>query len=1168
MTDPVLASQLANGTGEMDGLCSELLLIPPPLSNHGILGPVQNTCASGELAPLPADPGCLLVEATATEEGPGNMEIIVEAVTGTLSPGAPEETSESGCVFSAEDRKGLQNHLRQTHKAVPVPCSFRGCSLLFGSQQGMELHRQAHYPFHCSHCSFMGSNVKLFRQHQRSHGASARGELSAAVQGLPSQELLPAAKLPPGHREPSEEASTPLPGQESAEEEDAEEEESVTQKDSQKVMDKSQGAQQLEGHVGSGTESLFKTHMCPECKRCFKKRTHLVEHLHLHFPDPSLQCPNCQKFFTSKSKLKTHLLRELGEKAHRCPLRHYSAVERNALNRHMASMHEDISNFYSDTYACPVCREEFRLSQALKEHLKSHTAAAAAEPLPLHCFQEGCTYVAPDRKAFLKHLKEIHGVWAVECRHHSCPMLFATAEAMEAHHKSHYAFHCPHCDFACSNKHLFRKHKKQGHPGSEELRCTFCPFATFNPVAYQDHVGKMHAYEKIHQCSECNFATAHKRVLIRHMLLHTGEKPHKCELCDFTCRDVSYLSKHMLTHSNTKDYMCTECGYVTKWKHYLSVHMRKHAGDLRYQCNQCSYRCHRADQLSSHKLRHQGKSLMCEVCAFACKRKYELQKHMASQHHPGTPAPLYPCRYCSYQSRHKQALLSHENCKHTHLREFHCALCDYRTFSNTTLFFHKRKVHGYMPGDQVWQFCNASQELEGARQCLAPPSDSGPSSQLSAQPEREDREHEIVANSNMDQALPETNEEASPKRQDGIEAPQEDDQVDSPSLGEVEEGGCTLHLEALRVELEPETEPLPLEELTETATVEFRPLDPSGPLGTERPGGLEEPALSSFDSIETPALVAEEEPVVEKLASEPPRNPLISEEAPNTFKAALTAETVPLPPFPESESLLKAMRRQDKEQAEALVLEGRVQMVVIQGEGRAFRCPHCPFITRREKALTLHSKSGCQGRREPLLCPECGASFKQQRGLSTHMMKKCPVLLKKNKALPKPVSPTLHPQLPDNQASQDAESRKPPPLPSKVELLLPKDAPSDLPGGPGVEEPLPTPSDFPTSPPENSLPTGTSEKFHFEQGKFHCSSCTFLCSRLSSITSHVTEGCRGGRGQKRKRGRPQTHAVVLPLNNGDSTLLNTGSTESSPSDGDTAVVQKQGCPLLLPHMSL
>lgn len=100
MTDPVLASQLANGPGEMDGLCSELLLIPPPLSNHGMLGPVQNTCASGEPVPLPADPGCLLVEATATEEGPGNVEIIVEAVAGTLTPGASGETSASAEPWS------------------------------------------------------------------------------------------------------------------------------------------------------------------------------------------------------------------------------------------------------------------------------------------------------------------------------------------------------------------------------------------------------------------------------------------------------------------------------------------------------------------------------------------------------------------------------------------------------------------------------------------------------------------------------------------------------------------------------------------------------------------------------------------------------------------------------------------------------------------------------------------------------------------------------------------------------------------------------------------------------------------------------------------------------------------------------------------------------------
>uniref|UniRef100_A0A8C0TQS5 Zinc finger protein 142 n=1 Tax=Canis lupus familiaris TaxID=9615 RepID=A0A8C0TQS5_CANLF len=1129
MTDPVLDSQPTNSTGEMDGLCPELLLIPPSLSNRGILEPVQSPCPAGNPTALPADPGCLLVEATATEEDTGNMEIIVEAVAGNLSPGAPGETpgtNTSGCVFSAEDRKGLQHHLRQAHAAVPVPCSFRGCPLLFGSHQGMELHRQAHYPFHCNYCSFMGSNVKLFRQHQRSHGAGTQGELSAC-RGLPSQELLPGRRPRPGRT---------LPG---------------TQPRALETSD---------GDVASGTESLFKTHMCSECKRCFKKRTHLVEHLHLHFPDPSLQCPNCQKFFTSKSKLKTHLLRELGQKAHRCPLCHYSAVERNALNRHMASMHEDISNFYSDTYACPVCREEFRLSQALKEHLKSHTAAAAAGPLPLRCFQEGCSYAAPDRKAFVKHLKETHGVRAVECRHHSCPMLFATAEAMEAHHKSHYAFHCPHCDFACSNKHLFRKHKKQGHPGNEELRCTFCPFATFNPVAYQDHVGKMHAHEKIHQCPECNFATAHKRVLIRHMLLHTGEKPHKCELCDFTCRDVSYLSKHMLTHSNTKDYMCTECGYVTKWKHYLSVHMRKHAGDLRYQCNQCSYRCHRADQLSSHKLRHQGKSLMCEVCAFACKRKYELRKHMASQHRPGTPAPLYPCRYCSYQSRHKQALLSHENCKHTRLREFRCALCDYRTFSNTALFFHKRKAHGYVPGDQVWQLRYAGQEPEGAGPCPTPSPDSEPSSQPPARPEGPGCDPDTVAEPPLDQALPETSEEESAGRQDGSEGPQGDDLVGSPSPTEVEEGGCTLHLETLGVELEPVAEP-PLEEIAETHPVAFRPLDPSEPLRLEGPDGtLTE--LSTFEGAETSSLGAKEEPVLEKPVPETPRNPPSSEEPPDgwvgTFKAAMPAETAPLPQFPESESLLKALRRQDKEQAEALVLEGRVQMVVIQGEGRAFRCPHCPFITRREKALSVHSRTGCQGRRDPLLCPECGASFKQQRGLSTHLLKKCPVLLRKNKGLPRPGSPIPpRPLPPDTQVPEAAESGRPPPTPVEVELVLPKTAAAVLAKEPEEVEEPPSTLRAPTAPPAgNASAAETPEKFHFEQGKFHCNSCTFLCSRLSSITSHVAEGCRGGRGGGGKRGASQSQPAPL-LSNRDAASLNGGGAECSPGSGDATPVPKQ-----------
>lgn len=66
--------------------------------------------------------------------------------------------------------------------------------------------------------------------------------------------MSPAPKLPPREEEASEQADTALPRQESADEEDGEEEESGALKDSQKALEKGQGAQQLEGKDMVGLE--------------------------------------------------------------------------------------------------------------------------------------------------------------------------------------------------------------------------------------------------------------------------------------------------------------------------------------------------------------------------------------------------------------------------------------------------------------------------------------------------------------------------------------------------------------------------------------------------------------------------------------------------------------------------------------------------------------------------------------------------------------------------------------------------------------------------------------------------------------------------------------------------------------------------------------------------
>uniref|UniRef100_A0A8C8VNK1 Zinc finger protein 142 n=1 Tax=Pelusios castaneus TaxID=367368 RepID=A0A8C8VNK1_9SAUR len=1136
---------------------------------------------------------------------------------------------EKGCCFVPQDRKQLRGHLRRTHKLSPVSCAYRACPLLFCSRQDMKLHHRSHFPFHCGRCDFVSSSAKLFRQHAKSHALESGGggepsteteatckcHFSAVTGQGPSQRL----RLHSADEETVEEAENPLDqtswataeqaaghetsggtreaseeGQRmSAEEDDSgsagdelleeEEEESACEAETKgngtmaSKKAKPPRAQQFKGDVAEGSEYLFKTHMCPECKRCFKKRTHLLEHLHLHFPDPSLQCLNCQKYFTSKSKLKIHMMREMGQKTHHCPLCHYSSVEKNALNRHMASMHENICNFYSDVYTCPVCQEPFRLSQALKEHLKSHKA----EPKRLNCFQGDCGYCSEDRKEFLRHLKEAHGIKAVECKYHACSLLFGTAEAMEAHRKTHYAFHCQQCDFICSNKHIFRKHKKQGHPGSEQLQCGFCPYATFNPVEFHDHVGKMHANEKIHKCAECGFATAHKRVLIRHMLLHTGEKPHKCELCDFTCRDVSYLSKHMLTHSNDKNYMCSECGYVTKWKHYLNVHMRKHTGDLRYECNQCAYRCHRADQLSSHKLRHQGKSLICEVCGFACKRKYELQKHTQAKHSQNYQVPVFHCQYCSYQTKYKQALLSHENCKHTKQKEFHCALCSYCTFSNTSLFFHKRKVHGYVPGDRGWLENYASKELAGGSadvllNCdisLALRSDS--SSSLSGKeqwqkgnPPALEPPHEgyppafvvplfgpaavqLGADAEMAQA---SVEEARGPATDA--SPLEDSCGQVPSAGPEDPGtltdagdaveSCTLHLETLNPLL-PAAHPenaaaLSCKEPT-YHVLSSRVLedDEDVPDFEEEPVRLED----SSGRVACPASAegSHEKDMLRGPEEHSDLSPVDTNATPETrqagtqegwFNILKPAEPSPSPApgdpsslceeataGPQSELVLKALRKQDKEQAETLVLEGRVQMLMVQSESQIFKCEKCSYVTRKERSMALHVKAGCQSRKAPLVCRGCSASFKQQRGLNTHLLKKCPVVLRKNK----PPQPAVQEQpgslgvengrggLEEGEASGVPETWELELVPGKASSTAGPFAEAPSAGTPALEDAVEPTAGEPSVPGdcarvEEAKAPSPPVKYRLEQGKLHCNSCSFVCSRLSTISSHVEDGCR------------------------------------------------------------
>uniref|UniRef100_A0A671T8L0 Zinc finger protein 142-like n=1 Tax=Sinocyclocheilus anshuiensis TaxID=1608454 RepID=A0A671T8L0_9TELE len=751
------------------------------------------------------------------------------------------------------------------------------------------------------------------------------------------------------------------------------------------------------GHVAEGTEHMFRTHICSECRRCFKTRSHLIEHMRIHFPDPSLQCPTCKHYFTSKSKLRIHMLRETGQKLHRCNLCEYRAVERNSLRRHLSSMHghqeDDAPN--GELFKCPTCQKTFSQSQALKSHMKSHNKTQDGQPLP--CFHNGCSFQCTEKKRLLKHVLDAHQTEAVECHHHACGAFFGSLEDMEKHFRTHQAYHCPHCDFSCSNKSLFQQHKRQGHPGNQELNCSFCPFSTLNPVEFDQHVGRFHASEKTHHCSQCSFVTAHKRVLKRHMLMHTGEKPHKCTLCDFRCRDETYLSQHMLTHSNDKQHMCSECGYVTKWKHYLSVHMRKHAGDLRYKCNQCPYRCHRIDQLNSHKLRHQEKSLICEVCAYSCKRKTELRSHMQLKHSANADPqpPVYQCKFCPYTTKYRQALHSHENCRHTRTRMFRCALCHYTTFSNTSLFLHKKKSHGYVPGDVGWLEKYAEKEKEQSSADLThnffskttvPQTSNSEYREETVNTKESNRtiddSKDMSVNDNENDAIAATiggPEEMTLVQQASLDIESAREEASNLSVGHpTDEEQCGSPLFASQTS-QSSTQMV----FAETVNIHDTAFDfESHTLHTVHQNF---PQLSADDDDDDNAAYCEEQSDSEDLP--PVTETERSTEGLHQEKCVEASAT---------ETRLQFMRKQDKDQAEALVLEGRVQMLVVQTRGNMYQCSHCSYVTRKQAALIRHRKSSCQVMKAGLRCQDCGMQFKQQRSLNTHL-RKCRSLQRRRK---------------------------------------------------------------------------------------------------------------------------------------------------------------------------
>lgn len=522
---------------------------------------------------------------------------------------------------------------------------------------------------------------------------------------------------------------------------------------------------------------------------------------------------------------------------------------------------------------------------------------------------------------------------------------------------------------------------------------------------------------------------------------------------------------------------------------------------LRYKCNQCMYRCHRIDQLNSHKLRHQAKTLICEVCAYSCKRKTELLKHMQVKHAVGEDhqLPLFQCKFCTYTTKYRQSLHNHENSKHTRTREFCCALCPYTTFSNTALFLHKRKAHGYIPGDVKWLETYAEKERQNSSVDVIQNFYSAAEENLGGQVEScsdskntKKTESQYLTN-DVSSQIPNTCETTNGS--ENISIVEQPVSSDANTLGE--EINCVANDQPV----------IQLTLLTNTENAQIGPLENQEATPSNTPVGDTPRSRTTFEAPQIPnePVSAEEDSAV----SDCEEGSTIEEQAVNHRNEMLTKESQTSaaqqaisskPDLAEtacSETLLQVMRRQDKDQAKALILEGRVQMMVVRTQDNAYRCDRCSYVTRKHVALARHCRSSCQVMKAALQCQDCGLHFKQLRSFNTHRLRKCHALQKKKRAL----SISGGSKIPQEKyKSHDQNATRC--LVSSVTVTDPCDKTVQIStenrGATTVQGEKNTHSN------SKSLAICESCDYQEEDGKFTCIKCSFSCSRKAAIARHCT----------------------------------------------------------------
>ena len=371
-----------------------------------------------------------------------------------------------------------------------------------------------------------------------------------------------------------------------------------------------------------------------------------------------VECFSCKAFITV-GHLRPHLNKHFGRPQYACLHCDFKAYQSTNLRKHIRTRHPhiEIEGGKTESIACTFCSKMFGSYNTLEVHLWQHMSDKSFE-----C--SVCKAKFGMEASFKDHMKKHYFKRRKQCP--TCPREFTSIGFYNEHvKKCRDKWTCSECGKQCSNENSYRKHLRNSHPTSDQLKFV-CPY------------------------DNCCKEFTEKHCWEDHMITHDKEKRARCPLCGKKFKRIRNMRDHIQSCHEDEVFHCLSCSFSTTAYDMLIQH-KKECHPSRFPCDVCGLYFVNELTLQNHEqISHPDDESVefigCSICSevFATELAFKLHKYL-----------VHSIKVCTVNDCFFEFTDEDDACLHMkiHKEEYACASCGLQFYSEITLTDHISITH-------------------------------------------------------------------------------------------------------------------------------------------------------------------------------------------------------------------------------------------------------------------------------------------------------------------------------------------------------------------------------------------------------------------------------------------------------------------------------------------